>query len=357
MTTEPIRIVKATTLKQKPRDAHLGFGQIFTDHMFVADFQEEKGWYDPRVEPYGPLAMDPAAAVLHYAQAIFDGLKAFRGADGQVRLFRPQKHVERMNLSAQRMCIPPLDPELALASIVTLVGIEKDWVPKTVGTSLYVRPTIVANEPFLGVRPAKSYIYFVILSPVGAYYPEGMAPVKIRVEERYVRAVEGGLGGAKTGANYAASLMAGEDAKHEGFTQVLWLDGVHRRYIDEVGTMNIMIKIGDEVVTPPLSGTILAGVTRDSVLTLLRDWGVRVSERQIGIDEVVEAHKKGTLAEVWGTGTAAVISPVGGLGFQEGELRIGDGKVGEVSQRLYDTVTGIQYGTLPDRHGWMTLIK
>jgi branched-chain amino acid aminotransferase len=350
--TEPIRIVKATTLKQKPRDADLGFGQIFTDHMFVADFQEEKGWYDPRVEPYGPLAMDPAAAVLHYAQAIFDGLKAFRGVDGQVRLFRPQKHVERMNLSAQRMCIPPLDPELALASIVTLVGIEKDWVPKTVGTSLYVRPTIVANEPFLGVRPAKSYIYFVILSPVGAYYPEGMAPVKIRVEERYVRAVEGGLGGAKTGANYAASLMAGEDAKHEGFTQVLWLDGVHRRYIDEVGTMNIMIKIGDEVVTPPLSGTILAGVTRDSVLTLLRDWGVRVSERQIGIDEVVGAHKKGTLAEVWGTGTAAVISPVGELAYRGEKMVVQGGGIGPLTKRLYDAIVGIQYGTAPDPYGW-----
>ena len=209
---EAIRITKARTLKTKPKDADLGFGQIFTDHMFVADFQEEKGWYDPRVEPYGPLEMDPAAAVLHYAQAVFEGLKAFRGVDGKVRLFRPQKNIERLNNSARRMCIPPLDPDLALQSIVTLVGVEREWVPRTIGTSLYVRPTIVANEPFLGVRPAKSYIYFVILSPVGAYYPEGMAPVKIRVEEKYVRAVEGGLGSAKTGANSAASLMAAEEA-------------------------------------------------------------------------------------------------------------------------------------------------
>jgi branched-chain amino acid aminotransferase len=350
--TEAIRITRATALKPKPRDAELGFGQLFTDHMFIADFQEEKGWYDPRIEPYGPLALDPAAAVLHYAQAIFDGLKAFRGVDGKVRLFRPQKHVERMNASARRMCIPPLDPGLALQSIVTLVGIERDWVPKTIGTSLYVRPTIIASEAFLGVRPAKSYIYFVILSPVGAYYPEGMAPVKIRVEERYVRAVEGGLGGAKTGANYAASLMAGEDAKHSGYTQVLWLDGVHRKYLDEVGTMNIMVRIGDEVVTPPLTGTILPGVTRDSALALMRKWGLKVNERQISIDDVVHAHARGALKEVWGTGTAAVISPVGELAYKGGRMVINDGKIGSLTQRLYDAIVGIQYGQAPDPDGW-----
>ena len=250
--TEPIRINRSTTRKPKPKDADLGFGQIFTDHMFLADFQEEKGWYDPRVEPYGPLSLDPATAVLHYAQAIFDGLKAFRGVDGKIRLFRPQKHVERMNNSARRLCIPPLDPDLALQSLVSVVGVDRDWVPSTVGTSLYIRPTIIASEPFLGVRPAKSYIYFVILSPVGAYYPEGMAPVKILVVDKYVRAVDGGVGGAKTSGNYAASLFASDEAKHEGFTQVLWLDGVHRKYLDEVGTMNIMVKIGDEIITPPL---------------------------------------------------------------------------------------------------------
>jgi branched-chain amino acid aminotransferase len=350
--SDAIRIVKATTHKPKPKDADLGFGNIFTDHMFVADFQEEKGWYDPRVEPYGPIPLDPAAAVLHYAQAIFDGLKAFRGADGKVRLFRPQKHVQRMSHSAAQMCIPPLDPELALRSLVTLVGIERDWVPKTVGTSLYVRPTIIASEAFLGVRPAKSYIYFVILSPVGAYYPEGMAPVKIRVEEKHVRAVEGGLGSAKTGANYAASLMAGEEAKHEGFTQVLWLDGVHRKYIDEVGTMNIMVKIAGEVITPPLGGTILPGVTRDSALTLLRGWGVKVSERQLAIDEVVAAHKAGTLEEVFGTGTAAVISPVGELAYKGHRMVIGGGTIGPTTQKLYDAIVGIQYGTAPDPLGW-----
>ena len=351
--SDAIRVVKATTHKTKPKDSELGFGNVFTDHMFVADFQEEKGWYDPRIVPYGLLPLDPAAAVLHYAQAVFDGLKAFRGVDGKVRLFRPQKHVERLNNSAKHMCIPPLDPELALRSLVTLVGIERDWVPAAIGTSLYIRPTIIASEPFLGVRPAKSYIYFVILSPVGAYYPEGMAPVKIRVEEKHVRAVEGGLGNAKTGANYAASLMAGEEAKHEGFTQVLWLDGVHRKYIDEVGTMNIMVKIAGEVITPPLTGTILPGVTRDSVLTLLRDWGGKVSERQISIDEVVAAHTAGTLEEVFGTGTAAVISPVGELAFRGRRMVVNGGTIGPMTQKLYDAIVGIQYGKLADPHGWM----
>jgi len=350
--SEPIRISRASTKKPKPRDSELAFGTVFTDHMFVADFQEEKGWYDPRVEPYGPLSLDPAAAVLHYAQAVFDGLKAFRGRDGQVRLFRPQKHVERLIQSSQRLCIPPLDPDIALKSLVTLVGIEKDWVPSMVGTSLYVRPTIIASEPFLGVRPAKSYIYYVILSPVGAYYPEGINPVKILVVDTYVRAVEGGVGAAKTGVNYAASLYAAEEAKHAGFTQVLWLDGRERKYIDEVGTMNIMMKIGDEIVTPPLSGTILAGVTRDSALTLMRDWGLSVSERPVTIDEVATAARKGTLEEVWGTGTAAVISPVGELAYKGERLVINGGRIGTLTQKLYDAIVGIQYGTAPDTRGW-----
>jgi branched-chain amino acid aminotransferase len=351
--TEPIRVNRAGTLKAKRKDSELGFGQFFTDHMFLADFQEEKGWYDPRIEPYGPISLDPAAAVLHYSQAVFDGLKAFRGADDKIRLFRPQRHVERLNDSARRLCIPPLDPALALDSIVRLVGIDRDWVPRTVGTSLYVRPVIMASEPFLGVRPARSYIYYVILSPVGAYYPEGMAPVKILVVDRYVRAVEGGVGAAKTGGNYAASLLASDEAKHLGYTQVLWLDGVHRRYLDEVGTMNIMVKIGDEVVTPPLTtNTILPGVTRDSVLTLLRDWDLRVSERQISIDEVAEAHRGGSLAEVWGTGTAAVISPVGELAYKGVKMVINGGRIGALTQRLYDAIVSIQYGQAPDRHGW-----
>jgi len=325
--------------------------------MFVMDFQEEKGWYDPRVEPYGPFSLDPACAILHYAQAVFDGLKAFRGRDGRVRLFRPQKHLERLNQSAQRLCIPPLDPDLALRSITTLVGLEQEWVPSTVGTSLYIRPTIIASEPFLGVRPAKAYIYYVILSPVGAYYPEGINPVKILVVDKYVRAVEGGVGAAKTGVNYAASLYAAEEAKHEGFTQVLWLDGRERKYIDEVGTMNIMLRIGDEVVTPPLGGAILAGVTRDSALTLMREWGLRVSERQISIDEVREAAHRGTLREVWGTGTAAVISPVGELAYKGERIAINEGRIGQLTQRLYDAIVGIQYATAPDTRGWTVLVE
>lgn len=354
--SDAIRITPARAMKPKPKDSELVFGTVFTDHMFVLDFQEEKGWYDPRVEPYGPLSMDPAAAVLHYAQSIFEGLKAFRGTDGRVRLFRPQKHVERLNNSARRMCIPPLDPDLALKSFTTLVGLERDWVPSTVGTSLYVRPTIIANEPFLGVRPAKSYIYYVILSPVGAYYPEGMNPVKILVVDKYVRAVEGGVGAAKTAGNYAASLFAAEEAKHAGFTQVLWLDGVHRTYIDEVGTMNIMMRIGDEVVTPPLSGMILPGVTRDSALALMREWGLRVSERQVSIDEVVDAARDGTLGEVWGTGTAAVISPVGELSYKGHRIVINGGTIGELTRRLYDAIVDIQYGATPDRHGWTVVV-
>jgi branched-chain amino acid aminotransferase len=353
----PIRITRATEKKPKPRDSELGFGMFFTDHMFVADFQDEKGWYDPRIEPYGPLSLDPAASVLHYAQAIFDGLKAFRGADGRVRLFRPEKHVERLNNSARRLCIPELDPDLALQSLVEVVRVDQDWVPSSVGTALYIRPTVIATEAFLGVRPAKQYIYYVILSPVGAYYKEGMSPVKIRVEDKYVRAVEGGLGGAKTGANYAASLRAAEEAHAAGFTQVLWLDGTHRKYVDEVGTMNIMMRIGDEVLTPPLTtGTLLPGVTRDSVLTLLREWGVRVSERPITIDEVVQAAHRGTLHEVWGTGTAAVISPVGELAYKGERLVIGGGRIGQLTQKLYDAIIDIQYGRVPDTHGWTVAV-
>jgi branched-chain amino acid aminotransferase len=350
--SDPIRITRTTTRKARPKDADLGFGTVFTDHMFVMDFEEEKGWYDPRVEPYGPLELDPATAFLHYGQGLFEGLKVFRGQDGRLRLFRPQKHVERLNRTAERMCIPPLDPELTLRSWTTLVDVDRDWVPSALGTSLYVRPTIIASEPFLGVRPAKAYTYFVILSPVGAYYPEGMNPVRIKVIDRYVRAVPGGLGEAKTAANYAASLYAAEEAKHEGFTQVLWLDGVHRKYIEEVGTMNIMLKIGDEVITPPLAGTILAGVTRDSALALMRGWGLRVSERPVTIDEVVAAAHGGTLEEVWGTGTAAVISPVGELAYQGERIVVNGGRIGPLTQKLYDTIVAIQYGAAPDTAGW-----
>jgi branched-chain amino acid aminotransferase len=354
--SDPIRITRTTSKKEKPKDKDLAFGNVFTDHMFVANFEEEKGWYDPRVEPYGPFPLDPATAVLHYGQSLFEGLKAFRGRDGKIRLFRPDKHVARLNRTAQRMCIPMLDPDLVLKSWTTLVDVDRDWAPSSVGTSLYIRPTIIASEPFLGVRPAKEYLYYVIVSPVGPYYPEGLAPTRIKVIENYVRAVAGGLGEAKTSANYAASLYAAEEAKHEGFTQVLWLDGVEHRWIEEVGTSNIMLKIGDEVITPPLGGTILAGVTRDSALALLRSWGVRVSERRITIDEVVAAADNGTLQEVWATGTAAVISPVGELAFKGRRLVVNQGKIGATAQKLYDTIVAIQYGEAPDPHGWTLVV-
>jgi branched-chain amino acid aminotransferase len=331
----------------------LGFGTVFTDHMFMREYEPERGWTNARIEPYHDLSLDPAAAVLHYAQAAFDGLKAFRSSDGRVRLFRPRNHAERLVTSAQRLCIPPLRVEDVLQSFTSLVSVDREWVPHAIGTSLYVRPVIVATEPFLGVRPATRYLYYVILSPVGAYYARGMAPVKILVTDRYVRAVEGGIGSAKAAANYAASLLAAEDAHRLGFEQVLWLDGVHHRYLDEVGTMNIMLRIGDEVVTPPLSGAILAGVTRDSVLTPLRDWGIPVSERSVTIDEVAAAAQEGTLREMWGTGTAASISPVGELGYRGQRLIINGGGIGELTQRLFDTLRGIQYATSPDHHGWM----
>ncbi|HEU4369800.1 MAG TPA: branched-chain amino acid aminotransferase [Methylomirabilota bacterium] len=350
--SEPIRITRTTTKKDRPKDKDLSFGSVFTDHMFVADFEEEKGWYDPRVEPYGPLPLEPATAVLHYGQSLFEGLKAFRGKDGTIRLFRPQRHVDRLNRTAQRMCIPPLDPELILKSWTTLVDVDRDWVPSSVGTSLYIRPTVIASEPFLGVRPAREYLYYVILSPVGPYYPEGLAPTRIKVIDNYVRACAGGLGEAKTSANYAASLYAAEEAKHEGFTQVLWLDGVHHKYIEEVGTSNIMLRIGDEVITPPLGGTILAGVTRDSALALMRSWGMRVSERQITIDEVMAAADNGSLREVWATGTAAVISPVGELAYRGRRVVVNHGRIGELAQKLYDTIVAIQYGEAPDPYGW-----
>ncbi|WP_200883688.1 branched-chain amino acid aminotransferase [Archangium violaceum] len=353
----PIEVQRAPTLKPKPASEGLGFGKYFTDHMFRMDYAPERGWHQARILPHGPLGLDPGAAVLHYAQAVFDGSKVFRGKDGQLRAFRIMDHCKRLYTSAERLAMAPVPPELAREAIETLVKLEADWVPGAPGTALYVRPTVIASEAFLGVRPADKYIFFIILSPVGSYFSGGAEPVRIWVEQQHTRAAKGGLGGAKAAANYAAGLQASMEAKKRGYAQVLWLDAAEHRYIEEVGTMNLFVRIGDEVITPPLDGTFLPGITRESALTLLRDWGMKVSERKLSVDELREAHKKGELREVFGTGTAAVISPVGALGFREGQLVIGDGKVGEVSQRLYDTLTGIQYGTHPDRHGWMTLIK
>jgi len=353
----PIEVQRAPTLKPKPSNEGLGFGKYFTDHMFRMDYAPDRGWHQARILPHGPLGLDPGAAVLHYAQAVFDGSKVFRSRDGQLRAFRIDDHCKRLHSSAERLAMAPVPPELAREAIEALVKLEADWVPNAPGTALYVRPTVIASEAFLGVRPADKYIFFVILSPVGSYFAGGAEPVRIWVEQQHTRAAKGGLGGAKAAANYAAGLQASVEAKKRGYAQVLWLDAQEHRYIEEVGTMNLFVRIGEEIITPPLDGTFLPGITRESALTLLRDWGMKVSERKLSIDELREAHQKGELREVFGTGTAAVISPVGALGFQQGQLVIGDGKVGEVSKRLYDTVTGIQYGALPDRHGWMTVIK
>ncbi|HLM47325.1 MAG TPA: branched-chain amino acid aminotransferase [Myxococcaceae bacterium] len=353
----PIEVQRAPTPKPKPSTEGLGFGKYFTDHMFRMDYSPDRGWHQARILPHGPLGLDPGASVFHYAQAVFDGSKVFRGKDGQLRAFRISDHCKRLASSAERLSMASVPHEVAREAIEALVKMDADWVPNAPATSLYVRPVVIASEAFLGVRPSDKYIFYVILSPVGSYFSGGAEPVRIWVEQRYTRAAPGGLGGAKAAANYAASLQASVDAKKRGYAQVLWLDALEHKHIEEVGTMNLFLRIGDEIITPPLEGTFLPGITRESALTLLRDWGMKVSERKLSIDELREAHKKGQLREVFGTGTAAVISPVGALGFQDGELKIGDGKVGEVSQRLYDTLTGIQYGTVPDTHGWMSVIK
>ncbi|RAI56259.1 branched-chain amino acid aminotransferase [Roseicella frigidaeris] len=349
-------ITRTSQPKPKPADEGLAFGKLLTDHMFLMDYTEGKGWHAPRIVPYGPISMDPATTVLHYGQAIFDGLKAFRGADGRVRLFRAQRHAERFARSAKIMCMPELPVDLIRESFDALVSVDQDWVPRAPGTSLYLRPTIIATDVMLGVHPAHSYLYFLILSPVGSYYKEGVKPVRILASDTHVRAVKGGLGEAKTAANYAASLAGQRDAEAAGYTQVLYLDGVQRKYLDEVGTMNIMLRIGDEVITPPLAGTILDGVTRNSALTLMRDWGLRVTERPITIDEVMQAGRDGRLQEMWGTGTAAVVSPVGTLGYRGEDVTINGGRTGELTQKLYDTITGIQYGRGNDPHNWTSLV-
>lgn len=349
-------ITRTSSPKAKPADETLSFGKVLTDHMFLMNYDEGQGWHSPRIEPYGPLSLDPATSVLHYGQAIFDGLKAFRGDDGQIRLFRADRHAERFNRSARIMCMPEVPVDLVRQSFDALVGVDADWVPRKAGTSLYLRPTIIATDVMLGVHPAHSYLYFLILSPVGSYYKEGVKPVRILASDTHVRAVRGGTGEAKTAANYAQSLSGQQDAAAAGYTQVLYLDGVQRKYLDEVGTMNIMVRIGDEVITPPLAGTILDGVTRASTLQLMRDWGLRVSERPITIDEVMAAGRDGTLKEMWGTGTAAVVSPVGTLGYKGEDVLINGGVTGELTQKLYDSIVGIQYGRTNDAHGWTSVV-
>lgn len=351
---QEIKFIESQNLKEKPDMNNLGFGNYYTDYMFVMDYTEGKGWHDARIEPYGPLTMDPASMVLHYGQATFEGLKAYYGVNGDIRLFRPEKNMARLNESNKRLCIPEFDGDFVIEGIKKLVNIEKEWIPTAPGTSLYIRPFVIATDVHVGVHPSHTYKFIVILSPVGAYYKEGINPVKIYVEDDFVRAVKGGLGYAKTAANYAASLKSQVIAEEKGYTQVLWLDGIERKYIEEVGTMNVMFVIDGEVVTPELNGSILPGITRMSTIELLKDAGYKVTERRVSIEEVFEAAENGKLDEAFGTGTAAVISPIGLLEWEGKKVVINDGKIGPISQKVYDTITGIQSGAVEDKFCWVT---
>lgn len=348
-----IRVELTQNPKQKPKDeTKIGFGNIYTDHMFVMDYTEGQGWHDPRVVPYGPIALDPCAMCFHYGQTVFEGLKAYRAADDSILLFRPEENFKRLNVSCDRLCIPRVDEELCLEGLKKLVEVEKDWVPRAENTSLYIRPFIIATEPHLGVSPSKTYYLIIVLSPSGPYYETGLNPVKIYVETEYVRAVKGGMGMAKAGGNYAVSLKSQVEAHEENYSQTLWLDGVHRKYIEEVGAMNIFFVVDDEVLTPMINGSILAGITRKSVIELLKSKGMKVTERRISIDEISDAYDMGKLKEVFGTGTAAVISPVGELKWDEKIMPINDGKIGKISQMLYDELTDIQWGRKKGPEGW-----
>ncbi|GHV38465.1 branched-chain-amino-acid aminotransferase 2 [Clostridia bacterium] len=353
----PVKTTLVETRKGKPDFTKLSFGKYFTDHMAVMDYDSAKGgWGEPEIVPYAPFLIDPSAMVFHYGQAVFEGLKAYY-SDGKILLFRPERNFARFNTSNERMCIPAFDEKLALDTLIELIKTEREWVPQTRGTSLYIRPFVFATEPALGVHPSSKYKFMIILSPVGAYYATGLSPIKIVIEDEYVRAVRGGVGFTKSSANYAISLKGQEKAIEKGYSQVLWLDGVHHKYIEEIGTTNVFFKFGDTVVTPELNGSILPGVTRDSVITLLKSWGINVVERKISVDELTENYSKGTLTEAFGSGTAAVISPVGEFIWGETRMEINGGKIGELSQRLYDTLTGIQYGEIKDDFGWVREVK
>ena len=344
-------------LREKPKDeSKLGFGDIYTDHLFVMDYETGKGWFDARVEPYHAFAIDPAAMGIHYGQEIFEGLKGYRGKDDGLYLFRPRENFARMNRSAARLCMPEVEIDVVLDGLKRLILLDADWVPRSRGTSLYIRPTMLATEPHLGVRPANNYLFYIMIGPVGAYYKEGLNPVKIYVEDKYIRAAVGGTGEIKTAGNYAASLLAAELAKEKGFTQVLWLDAVERKYVEEVGTMNMFFVIEDEVITAPLAGSILPGITRDSVIHMVKDWGMKMSERPLSIDEVVAAAEDGRLKEAFGTGTAAVISPVGQITYQDRDYVVAGGEMGALSQKLYDEIVAIQYAEKEDPYGWRVKI-
>lgn len=351
-----IKKVAVPEAKRKAKvadESKLGFGRIFTDHMLMVEWKSGKGWVDARIEPYAPFILDPACTVFHYAQEIFEGLKAYRWSDGSIALFRPEMNARRFNVSADRLCMPQVPEDLFLQGIKELVQMDRDWVPAAEGTSLYIRPAMIAVEPVLGVHPSDHYYFFVILSPVGAYYASGFNPIKLLVEDRYVRATPGGTGEAKTGGNYASSLKAGLEAKEKGYDQVLWLDGVHKRYIEEVGAMNMFFAYEDRIVTAPLDGSILHGITRDSVLTLASSFGITVEERKIDVVDLMNDIRSRKIKEAFGSGTAAVVTPVGDICYKNENLRVDDGKVGKLTQKLYDTLAGIQTGKIADTHGWI----
>ncbi|MFT8364139.1 MAG: branched-chain amino acid aminotransferase [Sporolactobacillus sp.] len=349
---QSITFVKNSQLKAKPESEQLGFGKFFTDYMFEMDFSDEDGWHDPRIVPYAPIALDPAAMIFHYGQEVFEGMKAYRAVDGRILLFRPDKNMKRLNQSCVRLNIPEVDEQFVIQAIKELVAVEKDWVPDQPGQSLYIRPFIIGTEPHLGVHPSGSYKLLVICSPVGSYFGRTTKPVKIYVEDEFVRAVKGGVGFAKTSGNYAASLRAQTKAEELGFDQVLWLDGVEHKYIEEVGSMNIFFKIEGEVWTPELNGSILPGITRDSVLELLKKWDVPVKEKKISVKKLFKKAEKQKLEEVFGTGTAAVISPVGFLKWEDSVIKVANGETGKLSKKLYETLTGIQNGVVEDDMGW-----
>lgn len=354
-----IKIIPLPAEKMKTKigdESKLGFGKYFSDRMLVVEWKVDQGWCDARIEPYAPFMLDPASLVFHYAQEIFEGLKAYKWSDGRVALFRPEMNARRFNQSAERICMPEVPEELFLKGIEQLVSLERDWIPTAPGTSLYIRPTLIAVEPVLGVKPSDHYYFYVILSPVGAYYAAGFNPVNILVEDHYVRAVPGGTGEAKTGGNYASSLKAGLEAKKKGYDQVLWLDGRERRFVEEVGAMNMFFAYGKKIVTAPLTGSILSGVTRDSVMKLAPGLGLTVEERQIDINELMADIRAGKVTEAFGSGTAAVITPVGKLCYRDEVTQLTGGKVGEITQKLYDTLTGIQTGRLKDEFGWVRFV-
>ena len=354
---QDIRFEQATSFKQKPQDeSKMGFGKLFTDYMFEMDYSVEKGWHDPRVVPYHNFSMDPATSVLHYGQEIFEGMKCYRRKDGGLQLFRPRDNFERMNRSAARMGMPAIDVEQALEGLIKLIKADADWVPSAPGTSLYIRPTMISTDVMLGVHASHTYRFFIICSPSGAYYPKGLAPVGIYVEPELVRAVKGGVGFTKTGGNYAASILAGDIAEKKGYEQVLWLDGKENKYIEEVGSMNMFFKFKDALVTPPLLGSILGGITRDSIIKLAKHMGVPVDERRITVQDVFDAAENGELEEAFGSGTAAVVSPVGRLAWNDKEITISGGEIGSLTQKFYDTLTGIQFGTVEDPFGWVLKI-